>query len=177
MHVLIRFAKVVSFSSAVSLGLAMSIAIVASVWFKANLLPILGALVFIYWLPFVILAGAPLYLLLSWTRLPWKLSACAATIATALLANLFTPAITQCQTSYSVRREIISKLTADETQTLKSYPRTESDRFDEERRGFPLFNFPLSQYCPQFFDYKQQGRIKNVSINDGSVFYGEGPVR
>ncbi len=125
----------------------------------------------IYCIPFVILIGAPLYLLASRKPLRRVLFTFLAGVTTLLVAYISFPVVQQCDTSFLARRTILSQLSAEEASTL-TVRHTLSDDFNDDE-----LHFPLSRYCPCYFDYQQQGEIKNVSIHDGEIFYGRGSTQ
>ncbi len=128
-------------------------------------------LIAIYCIPFVILIGAPLYLLVSCKRLRGLLFTFLAGVTALLVAYISFPVVQQCDTSFLARRTILSQLSAEDAPTLTVH-HTLDDAFNDDE-----LHFPLSRYCPCYFDYQQRGEIKNVSIHDGEIFYGRGPTQ
>jgi hypothetical protein len=170
-----RFAKTLAWSTLMPLAcvtflsFVISIGIGAGRFFPAAIDP--WRLVGVYYLPFAIIVGAPVSLVLSQTRLSSRLSAFITAAATLFVASVCFPVIQQCDTSFNIRRTILGQLSTEEALTLQAR-HTLSDDWNDEK-----LHFPLSRYCSQYFDYKRQGEMENVSIHEGEVFYGKGPVR
>lgn len=173
-----RLAVLATTGGALSLGLVLVLASVLTFAFGwagfENFLASVGALwslTAVYWLPFVAVVGAPAYLLASKAHSPWPLSLLLAVVATGSAAVTFSAPLEQCYTSFAVRRDIFAKLTPEEAGSLVAR-RTLSDEFEDQQ-----WHFPLSKYCPQSFDYRQNGEVRHVNIRQGEVFYGKGPVQ
>jgi hypothetical protein len=108
--------------------------------------------------------------ILSRAHLP-KLLALLVAAAAIFATYFFFPVVQQCEASFSARRTILRQLTAEDALTLTAR-HTLDDDWDDDNK-----HFPLSHYCPRYFDYKQNGEMKNISIHEDEIFYGSGPVQ